>query len=691
MSAAALTLCPVLAHAQDATTAQTWVGELIVTGAHNSFAAPVAATATRTATPVEEIPQSIQILTRTLIDEQDLQNISNALVNVSGVTPSSTMQIVLQAPLIRGFAVNYYYDGLPAYGLPAGITDPATLINAERIEVAKGPASTLYGGGAGAPLSGLINIVSRRPGPERRLSLGVRGGSFDTLGGDADLNLPLADGRLGLRLTGMYEAENSYIHVADSRRYAYFPTLAWTLSPKTRLTVRGQVNHLEQREYSGLPAEQIGKVDRFAFAGAEDAPRTIVDNNLVTAILEHSFSDAMSAEISVRRYTGHSSEISTFPVGLFGGSTYFFGSGQLPSSVGKTFATASLVRRVSTGAARHQLLIGADYDQTRYAGAMGLDFGWGVVDYAHPTTNAAFGAAPAISDLQNDRLNSSAVYLQDQIAIGDRLDVTAGVRWTRMHVTSRYTSFGFPFADTDETYNRMTPRLGATFKAAEGVSLFAGYAAGFQGVVAFVGAVPPVPETSQSFEAGLKFASPIKGLTGSASLFQIARQHAVRPDPANPGFSIQTGEQRARGLETDLVYEPSRSVSLLFNYAYTDATVTHDDAPTLVGDKLRAVPRQSARLAARYRFLNGAFSGLEFGGGVTAVSRRELTLPNTTDVAGSVLVDAQAAYDFGRISLSLSVVNLTGVKAFEPYQYFAGAYVAPVQPRSAYVTLRTTF
>ena len=183
MSAAALTLCPVLAHAQDATTAQTWVGELIVTGAHNSFAAPVAATATRTATPVEEIPQSIQILTRTLIDEQDLQNISNALVNVSGVTPSSTMQIVLQAPLIRGFAVNYYYDGLPAYGLPAGITDPATLINAERIaamkpgafliNVSRGPlidTEALIAALESGALSGAgLDVVEGEPNPPRAL------------------------------------------------------------------------------------------------------------------------------------------------------------------------------------------------------------------------------------------------------------------------------------------------------------------------------------------------------------------------------------------------------------------------------------------------------------------------------------------------------------------------------------------
>jgi iron complex outermembrane receptor protein len=110
-----------------------------------------------------------------------------------------------------------------------------------------------------------------------------------------------------------------------------------------------------------------------------------------------------------------------------------------------------------------------------------------------------------------------------------------------------------------------------------------------------------------------------------------------------------------------------------------------------VGDRLRAVPKHSARLAGRYRFQNGNLKGLEAGAGITMVSKRELTLPNTATIDGSTLVDAQASYDFGPVRFGLSVVNLLGSKAFAPYQYLGGAFVTPVQPRSAFVTLRAGF
>ena len=107
--------------------------------------------------------------------------------------------------------------------------------------------------------------------------------------------------------------------------------------------------------------------------------------------------------------------------------------------------------------------------------------------------------------------------------------------------------------------------------------------------------------------------------------------------------------------------------------------------------RLRAVPEHSGRLAGRYRFLQGTFMGLELGAGVTTVSRRELTLPNTASLGGLTLVDAQATYPLGALKVGLSIVNLFGSDAFEPYQYLGGAFVTPTQSRSAFLTLRTQF
>lgn len=110
-----------------------------------------------------------------------------------------------------------------------------------------------------------------------------------------------------------------------------------------------------------------------------------------------------------------------------------------------------------------------------------------------------------------------------------------------------------------------------------------------------------------------------------------------------------------------------------------------------VGDRLARVPRHNGRLAARYRVLNGAAKGLSFGAGISAFSGREVTLPNSVTVPGYAMVDAQAAYEFDRYTLSVSAVNLAGRKVFDTYQYFAFPVVMPVQPRSAYVNLKVNF
>ncbi|MCP5179172.1 MAG: TonB-dependent receptor [Pseudomonadales bacterium] len=659
---------------------------IVVTAERTGIHEPVAQTATRTPTPVEKIPQSIQTLNRNLIEEQDLQNLPSALANVSGVAPSSPMQLVLQPTLVRGFAVSYYFDGLPSYQLPAGAADPGTLINVERIEVAKGPASTLFGGGAGAPLAGLINLISRDPVPEAAGSVAIRAGSFDTFGGAADINLPLTD-QLAVRVNGMIEQADSFLDVVDSKQRAIFPSIAWTPCEDTRLVLRGRFNRSLQQEYAGLPSELVEParlISRKVFAGASDAPETAVENNQIGAFLSHRLTDRIELNAAAGTYDGKIDEWSTFPFGQLAGTLYNFGNGLLTSDTDKVFATASITALLGDGAIRHQILSGIDWDDTDYKGSLSLNAFWAFLDYTAANPTATYGAPPPLFSDQRDKLSSTALFVQDQVSIGNRLDVTLGLRWTQLDITSNVSGFV-----TDDTDRRLTPRVGATFELLDGLSLFAGYARGFQGVVAagFFG-IEPKPETSTSWETGLKFASPIEGLTGTLALYQVERRNVITPDPVLPFVYGQSGEQRARGIEADLIYEPSPALSILASYAYTDAEVSRDNALP-EGDRLRAVPRHSGRLAVRYRFAGTALEGLEIGAGVTAMSGRELTLPNTARVDGLVLADAQVAYDFGPAMLRVSVQNLFDRGGFEPYQYLGGAFVVPVQPRAAYLTLQT--
>ncbi|CAD7731584.1 Vitamin B12 transporter BtuB [Xanthomonas hydrangeae] len=120
-----------------------------------------AAGATRTQTPVERIPQAIQVVPRSVIDEQQLTRLVDVVANVSNVQPGGTQGNRSETFVIRGFeASSYAVDGIllnPAQNFTETVRD---LANVAQVEVLKGPAAVLYG--RGEP-GGVINLVTLRP------------------------------------------------------------------------------------------------------------------------------------------------------------------------------------------------------------------------------------------------------------------------------------------------------------------------------------------------------------------------------------------------------------------------------------------------------------------------------------------------------------------------------------------------
>ncbi len=456
--------------------------------------------------------------------------------------------------------------------------------------------------------------------------------------------------------------------------------------------VRGQLYHRGQLEYSGLPAAQAldGQIDRDAFPGAPiGQPRTTIDNRLATAELHHAFTDTLRLTA-----TGRYSETDTGEYGSFVYPDFFPPDPSTPTvypilpiflanRAHEGTIDVNLTDTVHLLSGRHEFLAGVDYDRTNFVSDLAFSGEpVGMLDLARPSYTLAYGGAGPVTTTQTDHFETVAPYLQDQATYG-RLHLTGSVRYTVLHFQER--EFG-----TDQTYYHISPRAGATLDLVDGVALYGGYETAFRSAFAFMGTQPPKPEESTNYEAGLKLALKRIGLSGTISAFRQTQNNIPTADPANPFFSIQTGQQRAQGVEVDLIWEPTSAVSVLANYAYTDSAVTRDaNIPT--GQELARVPRNSGRIAARYRVLDGRLRGLSLGAGITAFDDRQLTLPNTVAAPGYATIDAQAAYSFGRYTVQVSAINLAGHRAFDPYEYLGYPVVEPNQPRSAYVTLRASF
>ncbi len=671
--------------------AHSWVSEVVINGNRVGDTVPDAAGATRTDTPVTEIPQSIQVLNRTLMDEQDTHTLADVLVNVSGALPTKQEEVLFIPPILRGFPAEVYVDGLPIFGGNQQAFDPASVVGVERIEVLKGPTSTMYGGGLGSPLGGLINIVSERPDDKLHGFVALRGGSFSTWNPYADVNVPLASGTAA-RVTAEYQRNDSWIDLVQGERWSVKPSVSFQIDPDTDLLLQGQVNRRSQLEYSGLPAPQAlaGQLDRNAFPGAPvGQPRTRIDNQMGTVEFRHAFDDSLRLTVSGRYYDSRVPENGTYvypalypPDPATPTTHQILPLNMLTTTKEGTF-DANLLAKIDALGGRHELLTGVDYDNTRFTSGMAFyGVSVGGIDLASPDYDLAFGSQMPLNLTQTDRYETIAAYVQDQATYG-RLHLTGSVRFTRLEFREKE-------QETDQSFNHVSPRVGATFDLVPAVALYAGYATTFRAPFGFIGLDTPKPEKSENIEGGLKLAPTRLGLSGTIAVFQQTHDNVATPILNNVFYSQQSGRQRARGVESDLIWEPLPAFSLIANYAYTDAKVT-DDNSIPVGDRLARVPLNTGRIAARYRQLSGVARGLSFGAGVTAFSARQLTLPNTVSVPGYAALDAQAAYDFDRFTVEVAGVNLAGRRTFDAYEYLGFPVVLPNQPRSAYVTLKARF
>ncbi|MFN9634790.1 MAG: TonB-dependent siderophore receptor [Erythrobacteraceae bacterium] len=680
---------PALAQEAAPTTGGWTPNNITVTGERDSYAADEASV-TRTPGPLIEGPQSIQVSTSELIKDQELVTLDEALRNVSGVVPSLPSEIVLVNPIVRGFEAEIFTDGLIGYGDTA-VIDPGSLWNVERIEVAKGPTSTLFGGGIGSPVGGLINLVSKTANGKTFLDGRLRAGSFETYSIAADAGAAITDS-LSARVVAEYQSSEDNIDVVEIERLLIAPSVRFAPSENTEIVGRFTYTRIAQLEYAGLPAIFVDdpRVDPERFTGATNAPDTEVENLTVQLEWTQRLGEGLTFNLRGRRYENDFSEFASspflafFPCGAASGLNATSCPqirAQLPATIDEWTVDGSLTAEFKTGAIEHVVLGGVQWDRADYDAAIGFDlFNVEAFDYADPTADFDFFPIPALSGFNTNRYETLAAYVQDQLTIADRLHVLASLRYSRLGLTE------FVGGTNDEVYHEWDPRLGVTFDVTDGVSLFAGYATGSRLSIFFNGTASPVPERSESWEGGVKFALADTGLSGTIAAFRLDRTNVPTPDPGSFFTSIQTGAQRSVGIEADVISEPTPAFSLLASYGYTDARVTADTVIP-VDSRLPRVSDHRGRIAARYRFLDGGVKGLELGAGVTAASDSVIALPNGAEVDGYIVADAQASYTIGGIRVGLRVDNLFGADYFVPYQYFAQDVVRPGNPRSAFVTL----
>ncbi|MCF4167203.1 TonB-dependent siderophore receptor [Zavarzinia compransoris] len=701
-------------------------------GPGDGYRAPTSQSATKTGTSILETPQAVQVFTRRLMDDQGSRSMTDILRNAAGVMPGG-YYYGWDYFRIRGFDADssLFVDGLSNSYYVSTALDPFLF---DRVEVVRGPASTLYGAGS---LGGMVNAVSKRPVADDFAEVEFVYGSQADYIGRLDAGAVLTeDESLYGRLLFSYTSDGSFIdHVHPSERVLVAPSLTWKPNDATSLTLLGQYLNSRNRGAPTLPAAGTvapnanGSIPEDRYLGEPETPALSETTEArIGYEFLHEFSEAMALRQKAR-ITWHDEDWRNIVY------PFCFDGFLIPTPLCAAPDDRTLVRffysregealianidtaleaRFDIAGMNHLLAFGIDYSYFEES-ASESEFGigtFGTIDVFEPDYGATVPDQPLTSH-KDSVARQLGLYVQDQIRL-DLLTVTLGARYDHAEVLTTTwqddtgaasgivdliaaglvgTNATAPYASS--TDGEFSPKVGLTYEFAPGFAAYANYSQSFMpqpGKPVAAGGNAP-PETGENWEIGLKAETEDGGLAGTIALFHLTRQNVVEDVPTidlgtGTQFYDVTGEQRSRGIEADVRWSPVRGLDLLAAYTYTDAVVTADTNAAKVGNRVRNVPDHIFSAWAHYRVQDGMLAGLGFGAGVQHYTKQEGTLPNSFILPAYTLVNAAVSWERGPLTVRLNVSNLFDA------EYYVGSYdafyVLPGAPTEVQLTLGYRF
>lgn len=623
------------------------------------YVADVAVTATKTDTPIIETPQSISVVTRDQMDDQQIQNVGQGLRYTAGIEGEYLGAYGSNDEAYgRGFAMDYYLDGMRVlHNAAAGAGNQIEAFNLERLEVLRGPSSVLYGQGSPA---GIVNLVSRRPSEQAGGEVRLQAGSHGRLLGGFTMTGPLNEDRTLLyRVTGLASRGGTQVEDSAQERVSISPAITWRPDQRTSWTILGQYLHDPKGGlYSYIPAQGTilfnpnGDLDMRRNFSDRDSYKNTRTQYGITSLFEHSFDEVFTVRQNFRYFHTRSTLDGYYPQFFAANLRDLQGMYSRRGMVYDGYtADTQLQARFRTGPLEHTVLSGFDYqggtgqndwylDRTLYSCDV-------FASNPCPATGGPRYVAPMLRNTQT--MHRYGVYLQDQIAWGGwRLLLGGRHDWnesaTRNHLNRTTTKL------YDDAF---TGRAGLLYAFDFGLSPYVSYTESFSPQAGSDARGSPFePTRGRQYEAGIKYQPPGHNLLVTAAVYELTQQNVLTPDPVNTQFSVQTGEVRSRGVELEARASLNRQISLLASYSYMDNEVTHSNTANRGKHPvLQSAHRGSAWLD--YAFTDRLFEGLRLGGGLRYIGASWGDEANTLRVPSATLFDARASYDLGMLSNEL--------------------------------------
>ncbi|PKQ67696.1 TonB-dependent siderophore receptor [Labilibaculum manganireducens] len=599
------------------------IGEVLIMGnRYSSYIADKSSQSLRFNTPLLEAAQNIQVVTKDLLDDQQLVDMRESITrNISGAQMIEHWGSFARINM-RGFKIPAFRNGMNV-DLPWGpLTEDMSIV--ERIEFVKGPAGFMLS--SGEP-GGFYNVVTKKAEADQTNEISLMMGSFNTLRTAVDLGGKLSkDERLLFRLNLMGSTKDSHRDYEFNDRYTIAPSIKFLIDEKTTLTAEYIYQHSKM--------SNIGSAYVFSPNGFGDLPRdfTLLEPNIdPTNISEHNAFVNLEHKLNENwTFTAQLGYVNYEQIGssLWADSVSTEGLVYRNISIGDAVSTAKLGQafvngEIQTGAINHRILAGVDIGDKEYyadwfqGGSLG-----GVdnpIDIYNPVHSVHTSAMPVFDRSMSIRQRAyngsypasqmtrySSLYVQDELGFFDN--------HLRLTLAGRYTSYKTDVygASTDDEV--VTPRVGISYSIDENTSV---YALSDQSFLPQSGsdkngkAFDPVE--GHDLEAGIKRKWANGRWNSSLTFYKITKENVLTSDPEDVNYSIQLGEAESKGFEFDIQGEIVSGLNLILNYANTNVKVSKDSDPTKVGTRMAGHAKHMTNGWLKYQFKSRGLKGLGLG------------------------------------------------------------------------------
>jgi catecholate siderophore receptor len=644
--------------------------------------------ATRTLTPLRDVPQSITVVPQELIRDQGMTSVADVVRYVPGIEvhqgENNRDQVIIRGNSTSAdFFVNGVRDDVQYY---------RDLYNLDRVEALKGPNAMIFGRGGGG---GVLNRVTKEAGFFPLRAFTAQGGRFGNKRFTGDLNQAI-NSKVAVRLNGVYENSDSFRSFVGMERVGINPTFTVAFNDRTRVTASYEYFHDSRVADRGITSFQgrPATVDPKTFYGNPDDSHVRAGVHLGSTLVEHRLGN-----FTIRNRTMFGSYDRFYQNYVPGavstdGSTVALTAYNNATRRQNLFNQTDLVTTATTGDIRHTFLLGAEFgrqvtDNFRQTGFFNNSSTTLLVPYSNTVTAVPVTYRQNATDADNHlHANVAAAFAQDQIELSQHVQLIGGVRFDRFDLRYRNNRNTDNLRRTD---NLVSPRVGVVLKPATSLSLYGSYSVSylpssgdqFSSLTTITEQVKP--EKFNNYEGGVKW-DIFPTLSVTASGYRLDRINTRSTDPNDPTRIVQTGSHRTNGFEWSATGLVTSRLQIVGGYAYQDASVSSTTTAARAGTRLPQVPRHTVSLWNNYRFLP------QLSGAIGLIGRSSAfaTIDNSVTLPGYFRADAAVYYDLAEnMRLQANLENVLNRR------YFANAdsntNITPGSPRALRIALTTQF